>query len=134
MGENSIGQTMPDHWQKLTKVNEVALSKLFQDAKVEVILNSNQTFVYFDLEESVVVSPKNTKRVCGMVKSYAKAGFAEIVKVNLGTSYMDAPFLLFNGTKLKDTKNPKSTLAYRYRHWRDLSIGRSGHISFQRKH
>ena len=30
-------------------------------------------------------------------------------------------------------KKPKYTIAYRYRHWRDLSIGCSGHTDFQRK-
>ena len=110
------------------------LSKLFQDEKVEVLMNANQTFVYFYPEEYVVVAPKSTKRVSGRFKPDGKAGFIAMVTVNLGTSQMDAPFVVYNGTKLKDAKNPKSTLAYRYRHWRYLSIGRSGHMVFQRNH
>ena len=82
----------------------------------------------------MVVSPKNTKRVGVRFKSDTKAGFTAMVTVNLGTSQMDAPFVVYNGTKLKGAKNPKSTLAHRYRHWRDLSIRRSGHIYFHRKH
>ena len=85
---------MPEHWQNLAEVNAVALSKLFRDAKVEVMLNTDKTFVYFSPEESVVVAPENTKRVCGRVNSYIKAGFTAIVKVNLGTSQMDAPFVV----------------------------------------
>ena len=35
MRENSIVQTVPKHWRKISEVNSVALSKLFRDAKVE---------------------------------------------------------------------------------------------------
>ena len=134
MRENSIGHTMPKHWQKLAEVNSVALRKLFRDTKLEVMMNANQTFVYFYPEESVVIVPQNTKRVGGRVKSDAKDGFTAMVTFNLGTIKMDVPFAVYNVTKLKDAKNPKYTLAYIYRHWRDLSIGRSGHMNFHRKH
>ena len=128
--KNSIVHNVPEHWWKLAKVNAVALSKLFQDTKVEVMLNSDQTFIYFYPEESVVVEPRNKNRVCGRFKLDAKAGFTVMSKVNLGTIHMDAPFVVYNGNKLKDAKNPKYTLAYRCRHWRELSIGRSGHMYF----
>ena len=134
MRENSIVQTVPKHWRKISEVNSVALSKLFRDEKLEVMLNTDQTFVYFYPEDSVVVAYKNTKRVGGRVKSDAKAGFTAMVTVYLGTIQMDATFVVYNGTKLKDSKKPKYTLAYTYMHWRDLSIGRSGHMDFQRKH
>ena len=41
----------------------------------------------------MVVAPKNTKRVDGRVNSDTKSGFTAIVKVNLGTSHMDALFV-----------------------------------------
>ena len=82
----------------------------------------------------MIVVPQNKKRFGVRVKSDVKAGFTAMVTVNLGTSYMDAPFVVYNGTKLKGAQNSKYTLAHRYRHWRDLSIRRSGHISFHRKH
>ena len=85
---------MPEYWRNLSEVNAVALSKLFRDTKVEVMLNADKTFVYFYLEESVVVAPKNTKRVGGRVNSDTKDGFNTIVKVNLGTSQMDALFVV----------------------------------------
>ena len=85
---------MPKHWRNLTEVNGVALSKLLRDAKLEVMMNVNKTFVYFYPEESVVVRSKNTKRVGGIVNSDTKDGFTAIVKVNLGTSQMDALFFV----------------------------------------
>ena len=42
----------------------------------------------------MVFAPKNTKRVGGRVNSDTKDGIAAIVKVNLGTSQMDAPFVV----------------------------------------
>ena len=134
MRENRIDKTVPENWWKLSEVNAVALSKLFWDEKLEVMLNADHTFVYFYPEKYVVVAHKNKNRVGGRVKSDANAGFTAMVTVNLGTIQMDAPFVVYNGTKLKDSKNPQSTLVYRYRHWRDLSIGSSGHMYFQRKY
>ena len=61
MSKNSIGQTMPEHWQNCAEVNAVALSKLLGDEKVEVTLNANKTFVYFYPEDYVVVAPKKHK-------------------------------------------------------------------------
>ena len=42
--------------------------------------------------------------------------------------------MVYNGTKLKDAKNPKATLAYKYRNWRGSKPGRTGMIAFQKKH
>ena len=50
MSKNRICQTMPKHWRNLAEFNAVALSKLFGDAKVELILNADKAFVYFYLE------------------------------------------------------------------------------------
>ena len=58
------------------------------------MMEADQTIVYFYPEESVVVAPKNTKRVGGRVKSDAKAGFTAMVSVYLGTIQMDAPFFV----------------------------------------
>ena len=47
---------------------------------------------------------------------------------------MIPPFTVFNGTKLKDSKNPRNTLAYKFRNWRDPQKKRTGHMAFQKKH
>lgn len=61
-----------------------------------------------------------------------------MVTVNLGTSQMEAPFCVFNRTKLKDAKRGRGheerTNAWKYRNWRDPSIGHTGFVTFQKKH
>ena len=34
MRENSIGQTVPEHWRKLAEVNALALGKMLRDEKL----------------------------------------------------------------------------------------------------
>ena len=132
MRKNSIGQTVPPNWRALAEKNAADLRKLMLE--VDVLVNADQTFVNFYPEEKIVVAPVGTKRVGGKVKADAKAGFTAMVTVNLGTSQMEAPFCVYNGTKLKDSKKPKQTLAFKYRNWRDPAMGRTGYLAFQAKH
>ena len=50
-----------------------------------------------------------------------------------GSSKLEPPFVVYNGTKLKDAKDPKATLAYKYRNWRGSKAGPTGMIAFQKK-
>jgi hypothetical protein len=114
--KNSIGQTVPEDWRNMSEINAAKLCKKFRDAKVDVMLNSDQTFVHFYPDEEVVIlASKGTKRVGGKVKSDAKAGFTAMVTCDLGSSRMADPFVVYNGTKLVKAKNPTTTLAYKYK-------------------
>ena len=54
--------------------------------------------------------------------------------VELQSSQMLPPFVVFDGTKLKTAKNPERTLAHKYRNWRNSKPGRTGHMCFHPKH
>ena len=103
---NSIGQTVPENWRDLSVANSQRIRKRFADENVDVACNSDQTFLRFYPDKETVIAPKGTKRIGGKIKSDAKAGFTSMVTVNLGTSCMDPPFVVYNGTKLKDARNP----------------------------
>ena len=106
--------------------NARELCNLFIEEDANVIVNADQTFMKFYPEEEVFITKKDTKRDGVKVKADTKAGFTEIVTVNLAISRIEDPFVAYNGTKLKDTKHPPVTLAYKYRKWRGST---PGHIS-----
>ena len=57
-----------------------------------------------------------------------------MVMCELDSRYMATPFVLYNGTKLKDTENKTTTLSWKFQNWHDLSNGRTAHMAFQKKH
>ena len=60
------------------------------------------------MEEEHFIAPTGTKRVGGRVKADAKAGFTFMVTVNLSTSEVEAPFIVYTGTKLNEAVRPES--------------------------
>ena len=69
---NIINQTVPKHWWEISQKNAVDLWKLFHDNKVNVVVNTDQNFMYFYPEEQVIVAPKVTKSINSKVKSNKK--------------------------------------------------------------
>ena len=132
--KNSVGQTVPGDWLEKAVDNSKKICERFRAAEVEVVLNADQTFVKFFMEEETVVAPTNIKRVGGMVKADVKKGFTAMVAVNLKTSEMEPPFVVFTGTKLINAKYPLRTLAHKHRNWRQSGNGCTGYITFQKKH
>jgi hypothetical protein len=132
--KNSVGQTVPPDWRKKAERNAAKITKRFKDEEVDVVLNADQTFVNFYMEETEVVAPTGIKRVGGRVKAEVKKGFTAMVAVNLKTSEMDPPFVVYNGTKLSSARNPERTLWYKHRNWRNSAPGRTGRMVFQKKH
>ena len=132
--KNSVGQTVPEDWLEKAVDNAKRICERFRAAGVEEILNADQTFVKYHNEEETVVAPTNIKRVGGLVKADVKKGFTAMVAVNMKTSEMEPPFVVFNGTKMIDAKFPLRTLAHKHRNWRHSGNGRTGYIAFQKKH
>ena len=132
--KNSVGQTVPEDWRQKAEANAKRIRERFKEEDVEVTINADQTFVNFFMEETQVVAPKGTKRVGGKIKADVKKGFTLMVACNMDTSKIEAPFSVFNGTKLCKAKYPERTLAYKHRDWRNLAPGKTGKTAFQQKH
>ena len=98
---------MPEDWRSKAVENVKELRELFQHAHVEIMVNADQTFVKFYMEEECVIAPSGTKRVGGRIKADDKAGFTLMVVVNLTTSEVEAPFIVYTGTKLSDAVRPE---------------------------
>ena len=132
--KNSIGQTVPEDWRDMAEKNAARIQMRFSEEEVEVTINADQTFVNFFMEEEEVVAPTGTKRAGGRINADVKKGFTLMVGCNMETSLMEPPFAVFDGTKLCKAKHPERTLAWKYRNWRGSAPGRTGHMSFQKKH
>ena len=65
--QNSVGQTVPPTWREGSKECTERINKRFRDENVDVVVNADQTFCRFHLEEEYVAAPKGIKRVGGMV-------------------------------------------------------------------
>ena len=57
-----------------------------------------------------------------------------MVTCDIYSSKMTSPFVVYNGTKLKDMKNKTTALAWKLRNWHDLSNIPTDHMAFQNKH
>ena len=93
----------------MSQKNAVDLQNYFGDNKVDVVVNVDHTFVYFYPEWQVVVAPKFTDRVVIKVKSDAKSRFTSMVTRDIDSSKMTTPFVVYNGTKLKDARFSSKT-------------------------
>ena len=49
------------------------------------------------------------------------------------TIKIEAPFAVFNGTKINKAKHPGRILANKYRGWRHLALGKTGFMTYQPK-
>ena len=57
-----------------------------------------------------------------------------MVTCNMETSKIEAPFVVFDDTKITQAKYPQRTLAWKHRNWRYLAPGNTGYLAFQKKH
>ena len=115
------------------KQNAKEIREKMAQADCDVIVNADQTFVNFNPEETKqVVAPTCVKRDGGSIKSDDKAGFTLMVSLEMRTSEMIAPFIVYNGTKITEAQNQKKTLWHKYSNWRNLSVGRCLRVVFQK--
>ena len=69
---------------------------MFHDNKVNVVVNTDQNFMYFYPEEQVIVAPKVTKSVNSKVKSDKKTEFTSMVTCNMDYRNTTPPLVVYN--------------------------------------
>ncbi|KAL7531804.1 hypothetical protein ACHAWF_003919 [Thalassiosira exigua] len=117
----------------MSEENAKKIRETLAVANVDMVINADQTFVNFFMEEQEVAAPTGTKRVGGKVKADVKKGFTLMVSCELETSRMGPPYAVFDGTKLCSAKHPERTLAFKHKGWRGSAPGRTGFMAFQPK-
>lgn len=132
--KNSIGQKVPADWRERSEVNVEEIVAVLKEAKVEVVINADQTFIRYYPESDYVCAPKGAKRIGGNLSSNEKSGFTLMVGAELNSSSLVAPFVVFDGTKKKSARNLQQTSWWKYRNWKSEAPGRTATVTFHPKH
>ena len=132
--KNSIGQKVPVNWRELALADSTKIKQVFKEAQVDIVINSDQTFIRFFPEMEFVLAPSGAKRVGGKINTNEKSGFTVMVSCELNSSTMLDPFIVFDGTKKQDAKDLHRTKWWKYRNWRMDAPGRSAKVTFHPKH
>lgn len=107
--KNSIGQKFPQNWRELAVANSAEIRKLLREANVDVVINADQTFLKYYPEMDMVLAPTGAKRIGGKINVNEKAGITCMVSADYYSSRLMPPFLVFDGIKRVDAKNPQMT-------------------------
>ena len=93
--KNTISQKIPVDWRELAKADSVKIGNRFIEEDVEIVVNLDQTFVQFNPKAQYVIAPQGAQIIGRKIKMNEKAGFTVMVGVELNSSTMIDPFILF---------------------------------------
>jgi hypothetical protein len=118
----SIGQKVPIDWKEKAEAGAKRVRELFFKKKVTVVINADEMFINYHLVSKSVLVPTNTARVGSAITLDAKAGCTVMVAMEMKTSTLLPPLIIFNGRfgkdlmkKWKDHKG--STVLFTENHW-----------------
>ena len=110
--KNSISQVVPDDWREQAEEASQRIREALRDC--DIVLNADQTFVKMYLEDEKVLAPIGAKRVGGKVNATdKKAGFTVMITVEMAANRVCDGFIVFTGTKMSQSKRPRSTLDFK---------------------
>ena len=89
---------------------------------MQIVIAANETFLRFHEASSTVVAPKGAKRVGTAIKSNEKEGCTVMVSMEMISSQLLPPFIIFKGqfgkTFMKKWQNySKSSILFTSNHW-----------------
>jgi len=61
--KNSISQSIPVDWRVKAEENALRIRNQFHKAKVDVVINADETFVLFHMQDHKLIVPTGIKRV-----------------------------------------------------------------------
>ena len=94
---------------------------------MQVVIAADETFLRFHEASSTVVAPKGSKRVGTAIKSNEKEGCTVMVSMEMISSQLLPPFIIFKGqfgkTLMKKWQNySKSSVLFTSNHWMTAEI------------
>ena len=117
-----MSQSIPCDWKELAIAGALRVRNRFREEDVEVVIAADETFLRFHEASSTVVAPKSVKRVGTAIKSNEKEGCTLMVSMEMITSQLLPPFVIFKGQFGKILmknwqKYSKSTVLFTSKHW-----------------
>lgn len=124
--KSSIAQKVPDNWKELALVGAEPVRILFLNEKVEVVLAADEIFLKFHKRDENLVVPRGVKRVGVASKIDVKDGFTLMVTMDMASSQLTSPFIIFKGRfdarLMKEwSENPTWTVLFTKTHWQTPS-------------
>ena len=124
--KSSIAQKVPDNWKELALVGAERVRTLFLKEKVEVVLAADETFLKFHEKDDNLLVPRGVKRVGTASKIDEKDGCTLMVTMDMASSQLTTPFIIFRGTfgarLMKEWSGYKtSTVLFTENHWQTSS-------------
>ena len=107
--KKSISQTVPKNWYTLAVNEAMKIRDFILEIQPDVCINADEVFFNFYPEDDKILARTNSKRI-GSNKnpSNDKAGCTVMMGMEMFSSSMVPPFLIFNGEPLS---NPRAILA-----------------------
>ena len=120
--KSTVSQSIPRNWRELAIAGALRIRKSFREKDVQVVIAADETFLRFHEASSTVVAPKGAKRVGAAMKSNEKEGCTLMVSMEMISSQLLPPFVIFKGqfgkTLMKRWQGySKSSVLFTSNHW-----------------
>ena len=120
--KSSVCQKLPANWKQLAHDGASRVRSAFQQAGVDIVLSSDETFVKFHESTDMFLVPKGTKKVGSALKFNEKEGCTVMVTLDMIGNCVLPPFIIFSGqfgkTNMKKYKSvTKATVLFSKTHW-----------------
>ena len=120
--KSTVSQSIPRNWRDLAIAGALRTRNRFREEDVQVVIAADETFLRFHEASSTVVAPKGAKRVGAAMKSNEKEGCTLMVSMEMISSQLLPPFVIFKGqfgkTLMKKWQTySKSSVLFTSNHW-----------------
>jgi hypothetical protein len=96
--ENSISQSIPVDWRVKAEENSLRIRTQFKAANVDVVVNADETFVLFHMQDHKLIVPTGIKRVGTAAQvDNDKVGATVLIACEFKTSTILPPMVIFTG-------------------------------------
>ncbi len=110
----SISQKIPENWNALAIESAELIAETMRKACVTKLVGMDEMFLQFYPKETVLIAPKNSKRVGSNRSEDEKKGCTCVVSVEMFANQVLAPFVVMTGTV-------DGYLAEKYANWEGAS-------------
>lgn len=124
---HTVSQKVPSDWEAQARqaANDIRTAAI--EAKADVILNADQTFLNYFPETKKAIAPIGAKRVGTKVKANVKQGCTLMVTANYTNGLLANPFIVMTG-------KTGQSLDKQFSDWETRDVGNTCHVAFQKKH
>lgn len=120
--KSTVSQSIPRSWRELAIAGALRTRNRIREEDVQVVIAADETFLRFHDASSTVVAPEGAKRVGTAMKSYEKEGCTLMVSMEMISSQLLPPFVIFKGQFAKTLMKrwqgySKSSVLFTSNHW-----------------